>query len=295
MIRIYVGSTEEQMLSVKVLEFSIRKHTRSPVQVFPLWHSDIKIPEPKDPRNRPRTPFSFQRFLIPALAGYVGRAIYLDSDMQVFHDIEALWSLPFEGADLLAAYEPSSTGRRPQFSVMLMDCERLKWNIRDLVEQLDGGGLSYEDLVYRMQAARSIRASISPNWNSLERYEPGETSLIHYTDMDTQPWVSTAHPIAHIWFQDLFEAIDQGSIAASLVEEHVRRGFIRPSVLWQIEKRHASSTDLPRAALALDQDFVAPFRKLANAQSKSIGDRVKLRAHALFRRLRSRPQTREVP
>ena len=77
-VRVYVGSQEAQMLPVKVLEYSIRKHTELPVEIFPLHHASIEVPMPRDPRNRPRTPFSFQRFYIPQLAGFRGRAIYLD-------------------------------------------------------------------------------------------------------------------------------------------------------------------------------------------------------------------------
>ena len=93
-IRIYVGSTEAQMLAVKVLTHSIRKHASMTVQVVPLHRAAIQIPQPKDERNRPRTPFSFQRFLIPALNKHHGRAIYLDSDMLVFEDIRQMWDLP---------------------------------------------------------------------------------------------------------------------------------------------------------------------------------------------------------
>ena len=136
-IRVYVGSQEAQMLAVKVLEFSIKSHTTADVTVFPLHEARIDFPMPKDARNRPRTPFSFQRFYIPALQQYQGRAIYLDSDMQVFSDITALWRLPFEGADLLAAREPGESGRRPQFSVMLLNCSELKWDLPNIIAALD--------------------------------------------------------------------------------------------------------------------------------------------------------------
>src|SRR5207249_1624073 len=111
-VRIYVAATDAQMLAVKVLEFSIKKHASVSVEVTPLHTTGLAIPVPKDARNLPRTPFSFQRFLIPALKGYRGRAIYLDSDMQVFRDIRELWTLPFDGADLLTVREPEQSGRR---------------------------------------------------------------------------------------------------------------------------------------------------------------------------------------
>ena len=60
---------------------------------MPLHEATIPIPTPATPANRPRTPFSFQRFLIPELCGFKGRGIYVDSDMQVFEDIRGLWKV----------------------------------------------------------------------------------------------------------------------------------------------------------------------------------------------------------
>ena len=258
-VKVYVATTEAQMLAVKVLEYSIRKHASMSVEVFPLHRAGIDIPVPRDQQNHPRTPFSFQRFLIPALCGYRGRAIYLDSDMQVFQDIRQLWTLPFNGADLLAVQEPGATGRKPQFSVMLLDCERLHWDIRGIVSELDAGRLSYEQLMYEMRVAGHIDPSIDPEWNSLERFHDGRTCLLHYTDMNTQPWISTRNPLGYLWFRDLFEAIDQGFIALDYVMEHVQKGYVRPSLMYQVEHRLEDSFLLPKKAGLLDHGYRAPY------------------------------------
>ena len=47
--RVYVGCTEEQMLAVKVLEFSIRKHASLSIEVHPLHRAAIEVPQPADP------------------------------------------------------------------------------------------------------------------------------------------------------------------------------------------------------------------------------------------------------
>ena len=261
-VRVYVATTEAQMLSVKVLEWSIRKHASMTVEVYPIHLSGIDIPLPQNPAHRPRTPFSFQRFLIPAMAGYHGRAIYLDSDMQVFRDIRQLWTLPFGDADLLAAREPAATGRKPQFSVMLLNCERLRWNIADIVAAMDRGELTYERLMHEMDVAEHVAADIDPEWNSLERYDEGRTALVHYTDMGTQPWVSTRNPINYLWTRDLFEAIDAGFIDIDYVREHVARGYVRPSLVHQIEHRVEDSFLLPSSVVALDENFRAPFTEI---------------------------------
>ncbi|MDQ3755080.1 MAG: glycosyltransferase [Acidobacteriota bacterium] len=265
-IRVYVGSLEAQMLPVKVLEYSIRKHTDLPTEVFPIHRSNIKIPMPREPENRPRTPFSFQRFFIPALANYQGRAIYMDSDMQVFRNVRHLWTQPFAGAELLAVKGDTYSDRRPQFSVMLLDCDKLRWDITEIVKQLDSGELTYEQLMFEMKVAKEVRADISPEWNSLEHYEDGKTALLHYTDMPTQPWVSCDNKWGYLWTRDLFEAIDDGFITVDYVRDQIRRGHVRPSLLHQIERRIEDSTALGRARL-LDRYFRPPAHTMREQKS----------------------------
>jgi glycosyl transferase family 8 len=261
-VRVYVGSQEAQIVPVKVLEYSIRKHTTRPVDVFPLHHATVEFPMPRDVRNRPRTPFSFQRFYIPQLAGYQGRAVYLDSDMQVFKDIGEVWSLPFDGADLLSAWEVGGSGRKPQFSVMLLNCEALRWDLNEIVAALDRGDLTYETLMYEMRVASRIRAAIDPSWNSLERYEEGKTGLLHYTEMTTQPWISRANPLGHLWVRDLIEAVDGGVIERALVEAHVHEGHLRPTLLHQLDHRIADPSALPASAVAADASYLAPYQQM---------------------------------
>jgi hypothetical protein len=260
-VRVFVGSTPAQMLAVKVLEYSIRKYASMSVEVFPLFRAPLEYPMPKDPANRPRTPFSFQRFVIPSLKGFQGRAIYVDSDMQVFRDIRELWTLPFDGADLLAAREPGDTGRRPQFSVMLLDCERLRWNLTEIVGRLDSGELNYEKLMYQMAVAGRVEAAIDPRWNSLERYEDAKTALLHYTDMNTQPWLSRDNTLNYLWSRDLFEAIDRGAITRDYVAAEAEAGNVRPSLLYQVDHRIEDAALLPAAARALDARYVPPHRQ----------------------------------
>lgn len=261
-IQVFVAATEDQMLAVKVLEYSIKKHTSMSTVVSPLHYSGIVMPMPKDIENQPRTPFSFQRFIIPEAMNWKGRAIYLDSDMQVFKDMRELWTLPMNGAQLLAVREPSETGRRPQFSVMLLDCGELDWRIKDIVEALDDHRLTYEHLMYEMRVATRIIAAIDPSWNSLERYEPTRTALLHYTDMDTQPWTSLENPHGYLWIRDLIAAIDSNFISKEYIDDQVRQGFVRPSLLWQIDNRVEAPVSLPKSVRILDQNFKPPYLAL---------------------------------
>ena len=269
-IKIYVGSRPEQMLSVKVLEYSIKKYCPVEVEVTPLFANNIKIPYPKDKKNKPRTPFSFQRFLIPQLNDFKGKAIYVDSDMQVFANIIQLWNIPFNGSDVLAAYEVSESGRRPQFSVMLLDCNTLNWKIEDIVKKLDDGELNYETLMYEMRVAKEIGTVIPREWNSLEYYNEKETCLIHYTDMHRQPWLFKNNENGYLWIKALHEAVKEGFISIDYVKNEIKKGNVRPSLIWQLANGKYKCIGLPKVTDMIDQFFVPPHLRTKQTRKRTL-------------------------
>jgi hypothetical protein len=261
-VRVFVASTTAEWLPTRVLEFSIQETSALPVELHPIVSFQRGIPLPRDLRNQPRTPFSFQRFLIPELCGYQGRAIYLDADMQLFSDIGALWNAPMDGHDLLAVRE-GTEGRKGQFSVVLLDCARLQWRIESIVQGLDDGRYTYEQLMNEMCVADSVGRTLDPGWNSLETYAPGRTHLLHYTDMDTQPWVSLNNPLAHLWVECLRRAIAAGFITEEELAREIAAGHVRPSLVAELKQPDARKGELHR----LDAGFVAPYRSIRSGKA----------------------------
>jgi hypothetical protein len=234
-VRIFIGTDESQLLGARILEFSVLKHCALPVVFDHMLH--VNVPMPKDPKNQPRTGFSFNRFAIPKLAGYRGRAVYLDADMLVLRNFQDLWDRPFDGATVLHC--ATSDPKRPkQFAVLLLDCSRLKWDLDDIVRGLDEGRYNYDQLMKEIcvEAPEAVRADLPPEWNSLEEYVPGKTNLIHFTDMPTQPWVSRENRNGKLWVSHLREALDAGYVTWKDLKDAVKVGFIRPSLLWEIKR-----------------------------------------------------------
>ena len=246
-VRVFVGADRSQALAVKVLEHSIKRHTSLDVTVTPMI--DLPIQQPKDVRNIQRTGFSFSRFCIPRLAGYQGKAIYMDADMLVFKDIASLWTIPFDGAKVIIQLEVKhqelttrKTGapkeRRKQCAVMLLDCDRLDWEIDRIVDGLDRNEYDYAGLMYELCLLdhNEIKYGVPFEWNSLEYYDEN-TCLIHYTDVYTQPWTSCWNRNAEHWFSEVRLMLDNGSLTMDELEQEVRRGYFRPSLLWDITSR----------------------------------------------------------
>ena len=230
-VKVFVGADEAQAAGVKVLEYSIKKFASLSVNVQAIDNRDI--PTPQSPANRSRTGFSFARFDIPKLCEYKGRGIYMDADMQVFRDIRELWTWDMGTSALAYADHNSPTGRLPQFSVLLIDCERLRWDVKEIVAGLDAGRYDYKGLMHKfcIVPPEQKQPLLPEGWNSLESFDPAETRLIHYTDMNTQPWVSPANKNGHLWYKCLREAVTEGFISPDYIDQEIDAGHLSPEVL----------------------------------------------------------------
>jgi hypothetical protein len=145
---------------------------------------------------------------------------------------------------------------------MLLDCERLRWTPDEVVQALDSGRLSYEALMYDMALASSVKAGIPPEWNSLEHIDGKGTRLLHYTDMNSQPWVHRGNRWGHLWVRELIAAVQDGFISIDEVREHVERGWVRPTLLTQVVGGKEKPTPLPGLDWWRDRHFVAPYKSL---------------------------------
>ncbi|MFK8182721.1 MAG: glycosyltransferase [Phormidesmis sp.] len=249
-VRVFVGADRSQLLAVKVLEYSIKRHTQLPVEVYPMV--DLPVRVPADPLNWQRTGFSFSRFCIPELAGYRGKALYLDADMMVFKDIASLWQLPFDGARVIIQAElpearqqtnekvGAPKQRVKQCAVMLLDCDRLDWNIDDIIDGFDQGRYDYEKLMYDLciLPEDDIKYAVPFHWNSMEHYAPGETSLIHYTDMATQPWVYAQNEYGSLWLAEVRRMLSQGALTRAELKKEIALGYFRPSLMMDLDWGH---------------------------------------------------------
>ncbi len=238
-IQIFIGASDTELIPFLVLKNSIETQSSHPVVVKRLPLVKIK---PKNRKNRSRTPFSFSRFLIPSLMNFEGKAIYLDSDMLVFSDIFDLYSHDLKGKAIGVTVQnivPEkwtndkhfSPGR--QLSVLIIDCEKAKWEIEQIVDSLNRGAYSYQDLLYSLKIVPDhlIDESLDPDWNSLEHFENDKTKLLHFTVMPTQPWRTRDNPNYYLWIEALQRAIIDGAVRKDDLNEAQKIGSIGRHVI----------------------------------------------------------------
>lgn len=278
-LRIFVGTDDTQLLAFRVLEYSIRKSSSVPVEVVPLFDTEHRMP--RDPQNRPRTRFSFSRFVIPELCGYEGRALYLDADMLVFGDVAELHDLPFDGAKILTsaparteawdAHDTAYLGVR-SVAVMLLDCAQLPWKVDDIVAGLDEGRYTYQQLMSDVCVVEpdEIVDAIPPEWNDLERYTPGRTKLLHFTVVPTQPWKNDDNPLTDVWTAWYREAVAGGAVPPTEVEELIDAGLAKPSLRPALSLAPSRRTVLTGASL----DLITARRRIGELEGELAAVRV---------------------
>ena len=156
-VKIFIGSGEQSLLERKVLIYSLHKHTgrELDISVFNGTHNAIEredqvpilAPLPLALKYRNQTEFSLYRYLIPELCSFQGRAIYLDSDTICLADAGDLFDLPLRDCDFLAKreYAERDGGKMWGLSVMVIDCERSRFPLPEIFNEIDQGLYTYTE------------------------------------------------------------------------------------------------------------------------------------------------------
>lgn len=94
-LKIYVGWDSREDIAYQVCRHSILRRASRPVDVEPLKQPELRArglyTRPADKLST--TEFTFTRFLVPALAGYRGWALFCDCDFLWLGDIAELFAL----------------------------------------------------------------------------------------------------------------------------------------------------------------------------------------------------------
>ncbi|MHC5225199.1 glycosyltransferase [Ignatzschineria sp. LJL83] len=287
-IRVFVGCDPnncdlEQMM---VLEYSMRKHTTSPLEIIwmqlssdssSFWYSD---PENNKGWNTTLwvTPFSGFRWSIPAYCGYEGRAIYMDADMIVLSDIKNLWDHPFNENSIMVSKGGDQAHRT---CVMLWDCAKAKNKLPKL-NKIKSKEKSHKRLGKKLQKNPLLITPFNDNYNSLdgENLAIEEIKILHFTDIDTQ--FSHKYSIPRLkkegskhwyegevnehWRKDLITLFDR-YYKEALSEGYSLENY-RNIGFGSIDKKDMTDYVGSRHLLAKDQSCVKPIKKDARFASK---------------------------
>lgn len=243
-VKVFIGSGEASLIERKTVIHSLRKNTTRDldIYVFNGTHNTVLVNDgepsltPMSLRVKYRniTEFSLYRYLIPELCNYQGKAIYIDSDTICLCDIGELFDTQMNGSDFLAKRHIYDGEELWAMSVLLIDCERCRFDLEGVITDIDAGLYSLRD--FSSMSARFLAhhpytiGLLDPTWNVFDKWDD-HTKLLHYTNLCTQPWKRPNHPFGELWFSYFNDALKKGSISAEDIDLSRIRGYIRPDLL----------------------------------------------------------------
>ena len=171
------------------------------------------------------TKFSNFRWAIPEVHGFAGRAVYMDVDQIVLKDPKELFELEIPEDKAWLSIDPIRT------DVMVFDCAKFKdldnWlSIEEMKKSSDQVG-HYSDRILHLWHSLPQKwccndggiMSDQGNKFQTEEYSEEKTCLLHYTQMNWQPWKPypdqfsyPPHPharIESIWWQMYAGALER--------------------------------------------------------------------------------------
>ena len=177
--RIFIASAPGNEQAELALTNSIAANASGPTDIKFMRSGDIGWDDWYDGMV---TPFTLFRWAIPELCNYQGYAIYLDVDMIVLGDINELWNYRQAGKWLCAGREDVSVIDCSAYRTILPSIERLK-----KMERLDK---------FAIRSLVNPSAEIPECWNHCDKLEH-DTKLLHFTNVETQPWKPWPQKIAY--------------------------------------------------------------------------------------------------
>ncbi len=197
-LRIFIGWDSREDLAYQVCRSSLERHASAPLAITALRQPQLRrqglYARAADPLAS--TEFTYTRFLVPALAGYQGWALFCDCDFLWNADVAGLFALADPDKAVMCVqhdHRPAETTkmqgavqtvypRKNWSSLMLLNCGHpATRRLTPAVVNAESGAF-----LHRFQWAADAEIGALPlGWNWLEGWnEPpadGVPEVVHYT------------------------------------------------------------------------------------------------------------------
>lgn len=222
--RIFIGFDHREPIAFHVLASSLMRRASGPIAIIPLVQDSLRKAGiyRRERGTQESTDFTYTRFLIPALCGYEGHALFLDCDMLARVDICTIWDEIGGGprecppwavmvakhdytpraATKFLGQQQTAYPRKNWSSVIIFNNERCRVLTPDYVNKATGMEL-HRFLWLKDEEIWSLPLA----WNHLVE-EPnqcpvGDAKIVHWTNGGPYFSEFANSPGSQFWFQEL--------------------------------------------------------------------------------------------
>lgn len=200
MHRVFIGHDPRQIVSYSVLEHSIRKHAKGPVEIVPLILENLPI------TRQGLTPFTYSRFLVPHLCNYEGLGLFLDADMLVTADIAEVFEIGCAYSGTKAVHVMQD---QPHFewASMILFNNAHPANKKLTPEHIQSPATTNLHKIGWLE--KNEIGKLPKEWNTCVPYTgdpPEHPKLIHFTQGVPHWWETKNQPHAEKWLEARDEA-----------------------------------------------------------------------------------------
>lgn len=251
MIPIFVGYDSVETIAWHTLVNSLITRSSLPLAITPIGNKVL----PKTMWYRPRgshdsTEFSNARFMVPALMGYQGWALFMDCDMVCLGDIAELWSQRDDRYAVMCVKHDHKPGEKFKFlgqeqatyqrknwsSLMLLNCAHPACSSLTPLEVNTGRGFDLHRMIW---AADDEIGELKGLWNVLvtkghqhpEEVVRKDIKLLHFTLGG--PWHGYEPDGSLEWLQAYREMIVGQNPCADVIAHQDEPGMVRFSGRFQ--------------------------------------------------------------
>lgn len=191
-VHIFLGYDEKDPIGYHVCVQSIISKSSLPVSITPLRLASIKGAFTRERAPGQLTDFSYSRFIVPALCGYKGWALFMDGhDMILREDIAKLWALRDDKYAVMVVKHPEFTGKHSFRGKAIPTYPRFNWSSVMLFNNVKCKALTPEYVntadyynLHQFKWLRDNEIGELPNtWNHLVGYyQPRkDAAIVHFT------------------------------------------------------------------------------------------------------------------
>ena len=193
-----------------------------------------------------------------------GKTLYLDGNLLCQGDVSELFQFAEEG---IVAPANLSLGH---WDIFIID--HASPLVTKVAEKITA--LVREDYSVLAELNQLNHNYLRQDWLPVSYGQRLMANLLDCRALHERPWYNAFAPVTQQWLTYLQKAIANENLSWDDIEQDIEQGWVRPSLLWQLQQPMDVQINLPPDLIEDDQRFIAPELRVSAEQQQLIASTI---------------------